>query len=286
MPVSWVLLQVSPPSSLHHARMPGGCSSWKWLKSSWSTMTTTRPSFEQAYAGGDEAAVAFGDIVLGDLTVLEPRAAIVVAGEQHHDLVFERPVGVGVAVDQEQPAGREPDDVGVLGEAPGAAPDVEDPVRDRPCVNVHDGNSLAVWEKLPQSTPPRGGGRSALTESGYPAGPHVQPGRGRRRVRRSSPAGAAGRVSCSKLFHCVPFVSGRWNTLPENGTPGVPRVVSEAEHRGTKWNTGVPRSAIRAARPERGRLGECGVWCMPGIIAQMYGCGNSADHGGNRLSRV
>ena len=120
---------------------------------------------EQAYAGSDEATVAFGDIVLGDLTVLEPRAAVVVAGEQHHDLVLERPVGVGVAVDQKQPSGGQPDDVGILGEAPGAAPDVEDPVRDRPCVNVHRGNSLAVWETLPQCTPSRDDWRSVLTAS-------------------------------------------------------------------------------------------------------------------------
>ena len=121
--------------------------------------------------------------------------------------------------------------------------------------------SLGVWEKLPQSTPPRGGGRSALTESGYPAGPHVQPGRRRQRVRRLSLAGASGCVKCLIPSHCVPSLSGGWDTWAENGTPGVSRVVSGVRHRGPKWDTG-------AHGPQSGRPGpKGGGWVSVGSVA-------------------
>ena len=162
MPVSWVPLQVSPPSSLHQARMPGGCSSWKWLKSSWSTMTTTRPSFSRLMRGVMRRPSPFAISWRATSRCLNQVLAVVVAGEQHHDLVFERPMGVGVAVDEEQPSGGQPDDVRVLGEPAWAAPDVEDPVRDRPaCGHTWWLLSWGVWETLPHSGPPTGG-RPAL----------------------------------------------------------------------------------------------------------------------------
>ena len=48
------------------------------------------------------------------------------------------------------------------------------------------------------------------------------------------------RVSCPIVFQSVPSLSERWNTFPKNGTPSVPRPVSEMEQGGTKWNRGVP----------------------------------------------
>ena len=65
------------------------------------------------------------------------------------------------------------------------------------------------------------------------------------RERRSYVERSMSRVSCPILFQSVPFLSGRWNTLPKNGTCGVPRVVSGAEQGGTKWNRGVPSDAER-----------------------------------------
>ena len=44
------------------------------------------------------------------------------------------------------------------------------------------------------------------------------------------------RENCPIVFQSVPFLSGRWNTLLENGTVGVPRFVSEVEQGGTKWD--------------------------------------------------
>ena len=117
---------------------------------------------QKAYAGGDEPPVALGDVVLGDLTVLEPGSTVVVAGQQHHDLVFQRPVGVRVAVNHEQPSGRQPDDVGVLGEPAGTAPDVEHPIRDRPRVDIHDGLLLGrLGEVTTEEAAPGTPGRSA-----------------------------------------------------------------------------------------------------------------------------
>ena len=42
------------------------------------------------------------------------------------------------------------------------------------------------------------------------------------------------RVSCPIVSQSVPFLSGRWDTFPKNGTEGVPRFVSGVGHHGTK----------------------------------------------------
>ena len=81
---------------------------------------------EAAEARGDEAFVAFLEVGLIDFAVLEPGVAAVVAGEQGQYLVYLGPVGVGVGVNKHEAAGGQLDDVGILGEPSGAAPDVED----------------------------------------------------------------------------------------------------------------------------------------------------------------
>ena len=43
-----------------------------------------------------------------------------------------------------------------------------------------------------------------------------------------------GREICPIPSHCVPSLSGEWDTSAENGTPGVSRVVSVVRHRGSK----------------------------------------------------
>ena len=80
---------------------------------------------EAAETGRDEPFVAFLEVGLIKFAVLEPGAAAVVAGEQCEHLVYLGPVGVGVGVDQHEPAGRQLDDVGILCESSRAAPDVE-----------------------------------------------------------------------------------------------------------------------------------------------------------------
>ena len=47
------------------------------------------------------------------------------------------------------------------------------------------------------------------------------------------------RENCSIVFQSVPFLSGRWNTLPENGTGGVPRFVSGVGQGWAKSDRGV-----------------------------------------------
>jgi len=80
---------------------------------------------EAAETGRDEAFVAFLEVRLINLPVLEPGVPAVVAGEQRENLVYLGPVGVGVRVDEHEPAGRQLDDIGVLRKSSWAAPDVE-----------------------------------------------------------------------------------------------------------------------------------------------------------------
>ena len=80
---------------------------------------------EAAETGGDEAFVALLEVGLIDFAVLEPGVPAVVAGEKGEDLVYLGPVGVGVRVDQHEPAGRQLDDIGILCESSWAAPDIE-----------------------------------------------------------------------------------------------------------------------------------------------------------------
>ena len=63
---------------------------------------------------------------------------------------------------------------------------------------------------------------------------------------------------CSIPFRFAPLQSGWWNILPENGTPGVPRIVSEVEHRGASGH----RSTIRMwVLSERWASPCVVVWC-------------------------
>ena len=104
-------------------------------------------------------------------------------------------------------------------------------------------------------------------------------------------AGGEIRVICSILFHCVPFLSGEWNSLRKNGTPVVPLSVSEVEQGGTKWNRGVPfgRHTIQAAWEKSGTtagqsrqkiiaraFGFC-KWCGSGVTVQTRGDGRSRE---------
>ena len=79
---------------------------------------------QPAQARGDHALVAAAQVGARHPAVLAPGAAAVVAYQQGEDLILLRPVLIIVAVDQHQPPARQLDQVGVLGEAAGAAPDI------------------------------------------------------------------------------------------------------------------------------------------------------------------
>ena len=83
------------------------------------------PVAQPGQARGDHALVAAAQVGVRHPAVLAPSAAAVVADQQGEDLILLRPVLVVVAVHQHQAAAGQLDQVGVLGEAAGTAPDVE-----------------------------------------------------------------------------------------------------------------------------------------------------------------
>ena len=99
---------------------------------------------EAAETGCDQPFVALLEVGLVDLAVFEPGAAAVIAGEQGKNLIYLRPVGVGVGIDQHESAGRQFDDIRVLGKASGAAPDVKDFMGDGTWMNMHS-CSFVIW---------------------------------------------------------------------------------------------------------------------------------------------